>query len=79
MSKDKIPLSAYENPAMLGFPTDKFGLTKDLKKAVIAIATRLCGDPEKLETYKETLDLLNKHVLARYTKAKAERDALKEQ
>jgi len=40
------------------FPTDRFGLTKDMKKAMISMASRIAGSQEKMDLAQETLDLL---------------------
>ena len=76
MAKDnKQPdLSAYRNPALLQFPTDPYGITKDLKKAMLTIASRLKGDDEKMKTVKDTMAILVNHMLARQADEKAARE-----
>lgn len=61
------------NPSELAFPTDRWGLTKDAKAALIAMTARICGSPEKYTLAKETLDTLLAYLDARYEFDKAAR------
>ena len=63
------------NPSELAFPTDRWGLTKDVKAALVAMTARICGSPEKYELAKETLDTLLDYLDARYEFDKAARGA----
>ena len=63
------------NPSELAFPTDRWGLTKDVKAALVAMTARICGSPEKYELAKETLDTLLAYLDARYEFDKAARGA----
>lgn len=56
----------YLNPANLNFPTDRFGLTKDVKKDFKIMVRRMHGDPDKWDVYIETMKVLTKHAKARY-------------
>lgn len=51
---------------LLEFPTDQWGLTKDLKTALIAVASRVNGHPDKLELVEQTLEVLLVHLKAKY-------------
>jgi hypothetical protein len=50
------------NAALLSFPTDKWGLTKDVKKAIIHMASRIAGDPGKKALADATLKILLEHL-----------------
>ena len=63
------------NPSELAFPTDRWGLTKDVKAALVSMTARICGSPEKYELAKETLDTLLAYLDARYEFDKAARGA----
>ena len=63
------------NPSELQFPTDRWGLTKDVKASIVAMTARICGSPEKYELAKETLDTLLAYLEARYELDKAARGA----
>jgi len=57
---------AHANPAFLHFPTDVYGLTSELKTAMLSAASRVNGQPDKLALVKETLKVLIGHLHARY-------------
>lgn len=59
------------NPALLTFPTDRWGVTKDLKKALIHVASRVAGDPNKKALVDEVLKILVLHLNAKF---KADQD-----
>lgn len=61
----KAPVS--HNPTFLEWPTDVWGLTKDLKKAVVALANRVKGQPDKKALVEATLEVALAHIEARYT------------
>ena len=61
---------AHANPAYLKFPADRWGLTKDLKRAIISTASRIAGDEEKMALVKETLKIALTHMNTKF-----ERDA----
>ena len=61
------------NPSELAFPTDRWGLTRDVKAGIIAMSARICGSPEKYELAKETLETLLGYLEARYELDKAAR------
>lgn len=50
------------NAALLAFPTDKWGLTKDVKKAITHMASRIAGDPGKKALADATLKILLEHL-----------------
>lgn len=62
------------NAAFLSFPTDKWGLTKDIKKAIIAAAARTCGSEEKYDLFMATLQIATEHYKAKFTQEKKARD-----
>lgn len=66
------------NSARLEFPTDKWGLTKDVKKAMIAMASRIAGDDSKKELADEVLRILNGHLEEKFASDKKHRDRLRE-
>lgn len=61
----------YENPSNIVWETDVYGLTTKLKREMFAIASRVSGDPKKLQLLETTLDQLMKHVRARYDHTRA--------
>lgn len=54
------------NPTMLAFPTDKWGITKDIKKAFIEAASRVAGDEQKKALVLATVDVLLEHLDAKF-------------
>lgn len=54
------------NFALLVFPTDKWGLTTDLKAASRHLSGRICGSEDKYQLVIDTLNLLIRHIDARY-------------
>lgn len=54
------------NPAFLEWPTDIWGLTKDVKKAFVVLANRVKGQPDKMELVERTLEVALGHLNARY-------------
>lgn len=61
--KDTLPSS---NPATLTFPTDRYGMTTDLKKSFTAMVSRIAGDPAKKKLADDTLDVLLQHLDIRF-------------
>ena len=61
------------NPSELAFPTDRWGLTKDVKASIVAMTARICGSPEKYALAKETLETLLGYLDARYELDKTSR------
>lgn len=59
-------VKVHHNPAFLEWPTDVWGLTKDLKKAITALASRVKGQPDKMELVEKTLEVALGHLNARY-------------
>ena len=65
---------AAHNPAALEFPTDKWGLTRDVKMSMIQMSARVCGSDEKYKLAMETLGILTQYLTDRYTKDNADRN-----
>ncbi len=57
---------ANSNPTNLVFPTDRWGVTKDLKKAFIYTASRVAGDEAKKQLVDDTLAILLEHLEAKF-------------
>lgn len=64
------------NPSNLVFPTDRFGLTTEIRKAVISATRKVGGDKDKVALIEETLRVLRGHVQATY-KSTVSRGGLK--
>jgi len=56
------PGTDQANPSNLVFPTDVFGLTTELRKAVIKAAAKVGTDKEKVELVEETIRVLRVHL-----------------
>lgn len=69
MAKPSKPIGT--NPSVLNWPTDRWGLTKDLKQALILLSSRLAGHPDKKELFDETL-----RVGLEFLEAKFKQDTL---
>lgn len=78
-SKNRLTSPAVDgvhaNPTYLQFPTDKWGLTKDLKAAMIAVASRIAGSDDKKVLFDEVLRIAVGHVNAKFAADKIKRDA----
>lgn len=61
----KLILDVSPNPAALVFPTDKWGFTSDIKKAVLRAATVVKGQDDKHDLIMHTLAVLAAHLVAR--------------
>lgn len=66
------------NPALLSFPTDRFGLTREVRKALLTASSRVLGDPVKKALMDETLTILIKHMNAKFEIDSARRKAASE-
>jgi hypothetical protein len=66
------------NAALLSFPTDKWGLTKDVKKAITHMASRIAGDPGKKALADATLKILLEHLELKVTADAEYRGILKD-
>lgn len=53
------------NPALVEFPRDEWGFTSDLRKAGLAAASAIYGNPEKQALFIATLRVLAQHAGAR--------------
>jgi len=56
----------HANPTFVKFPTDRWGLTKDLKAALIAVASRMVGAEDKKALVDEVLRVGVGHIEAKY-------------
>lgn len=65
----------HSNPRYLKFPADKWGLTKDLKSALISVASRTAGDERKMAVVQETLRVGLAHLDMKFQRDKAAKDA----
>jgi len=71
------------NASLIVFPTDRFGVTKDVKKALLHAASRIAGDSAKKALVLEVMDICREHIELKFTedreyrKKLAERDAQK--
>ena len=61
--------------AKLVFPTDRWGLTTELKLSSRDIAARISGSEDKYTLVVDTLKLLLRHIETRYNEDKAKREA----
>ena len=50
------------NGSLIRFPSDRFGVTKDIKRAVLHAASRIAGNKEKKELVLTAIDMLVEHV-----------------
>lgn len=64
------------NAALITFPTDRYGITKDIKTAIIRAASRIAGDPHKKALVDEVLAILSKHVEIKFNADRAYREKL---
>lgn len=58
--------AAGPNAAELKFPTDKWGFTSEVKKAVLKAASSVRGNEEKQKLLLGTLAVLQAHIRKRY-------------
>jgi len=66
------------NATLITFPTDRYGITKDIKKAVISAASRIAGDQGKMDLVTEVLGILREHIEVKFKQDKAYRVKLAE-
>lgn len=59
--------SKNTNPMNIPWPTDRWGFTRELRKAFISCASKCSGDPDKLELMKATVALGSAFMLNKYT------------
>lgn len=64
------------NAALINFPTDRYGITKDLKTAFIRTASRIAGDDNKKELVDKVLELLTLHMNIKFKADQSYRGAL---
>jgi hypothetical protein len=56
----------FANSAMLVFPTDTQGITTEMRSSLIRAASRIGKDEKNMDLFMDTLDILVKHVEARF-------------
>lgn len=64
----------HHNPTFLMYPTDKWGLTKDLKAAFASVASRIAGSSDKKALVDEVIRIGLGHVEAKFSVDKIKRD-----
>lgn len=67
---------ANTNPMAIAWPTDKWGFTRDLRKAITVTASRLAGDADKMQVLQKTLELGAAFIAAKYQEDAARRAAI---
>lgn len=53
------------HPGKIQWVQDKYGTTSEIKKAGIAMAGKIKGDPERMKTALRTLAIISQHIKAR--------------
>lgn len=76
-SEKRVTRAPGANPALLDFPTDRWGITKDIKTAITRAASRIAGDEGKKALVDEVLRILVLHLNAKYKQDHAYREGLK--
>ena len=71
-------VTPLELAALLTFPTDRWGITKDLKKAFITAASRVAGDESKKKLVDDIVAILVKHVDEKFAVDSAKRKTITE-
>jgi hypothetical protein len=67
------------NPALIDWPTDKWGYLSKMKKEFVLMASTINGQDDKHELVLATLKLMYQHVQVRFQKDKTTRaNALKQ-
>ena len=61
------------NPTKISWPTDKWGFTRELRKAVTATAAKLRGDADKKKLLDETLEVAIEFLEVNYASSQRER------
>lgn len=64
------------NATLLEYPTDRWGLTKDVKTAMTELASRIGGQEDKYNLAKEVLKILNDHLELKFKADKAYRESV---
>lgn len=60
------PVVAVSNPALINWPTDIWGITKDVKKAIVAATARVNGQADKKAVLDSVLRIALAHLEARF-------------
>lgn len=71
-NKDRVVTT---NASKIIWPTDPWGFTRELRKAIVTSASRLNGDKAKKAVFDETVKVALDFVNAKYRKDAAERKA----
>lgn len=66
----------HTNPALLVFPTDRYGLTAEVKAAILKSVSRIAGDPVKSKLFDDTMRILLQHKKARFKRDSEYRKSL---
>lgn len=73
----KTKSGSSTNAAALVFPSDRWGVTKDLRKAIATTASRVAGAEDKMKLVRETLEIGLAHMEAKFERDAAYRAELK--
>lgn len=60
--------TAESNPAAIEWPTDPWGLTTELKRAIIRTGSRICNGQDKLDLVNEVLKIGFLHLSTKVSK-----------
>lgn len=66
------------NGSLIRFPSDRFGVTKDIKKAGLHAASRIAGNAEKKELVLAVIDIMVEHINLKFAADVAYRKKLDE-
>lgn len=67
----KVKMDA--NPTKIAWPTDKWGFTRELRKAVLSAASKLNGDADKKKLLDATIEVAIEFLEVNYESGKRER------
>lgn len=70
----QLVAKATANPALLEFPTDKWGFTSGIKKEILKAASTVRGQDDKHDLLVGTLAVLIRHIQLRKASDKATED-----
>lgn len=74
--QDKAKRVPVTNHMLLKYPTDKWGFTRDLRKAAAKTASRLSGDKDKKRLLDETMEIILTYFDDKYKADSASRKTL---
>lgn len=72
---DDLEEAVPANVSLLVWPQDQYGVTSNLKPALIEAAGRMTGDADKLKALLDTIEYAKKHILARFASQVEDRAA----